>query len=382
MTETAPTSAAPTASFPNGTAPTSLFDPLTLRGLTLRNRAWVSPMCMYACEDEPGVVGDWHVAHYGQFALGGAGLIVTEATAVVEEGRVTPEDAGLWDDAHIAPWRRVTDVVHRAGGAIAVQLAHAGRKGGKYRGLPGDPEDASYGSVPVDVGGWTTSGATSTPFGHYAAPEEASEETLARVIHAFAAAAVRADAAGFDAIELHGAHGYLLHEMLSPVTNTRGDDWSGSAEARERFLLDTVRAVRAVWPSTKPLIVRLSVDDVAEGGLTARDNAGLATRLAAEGVDLIDCSSGGLVAGAEYVATPGYQVPGSITVRETGIPTAAVGLISDPEHANAIVAAGHADAIMIGREMLRDPHWARHAAVTLGVADAVPHQPRYHRAWK
>lgn len=377
MTDTAPTT--PTATSSTGT---SLFDPIVLRDLTVRNRAWVSPMCMYACEDEPGVVGDWHVAHYGQFALGGAGLIVTEATAVVAEGRVTPEDAGLWDDTHIAPWRRVTDTVHRAGGAIAVQLAHAGRKGGKYRGLPGDPASASYGSVPVDAGGWTTSGATRTPFGHYAPPEEASEETLARVIQAFADAALRADAAGFDAIELHGAHGYLLHEMLSPVTNTRGDDWSGSAEARERFLLETVRAVRAVWPEGKPLIVRLSVDDVAEGGLTASDSAELAKRLAQEGVDLIDCSSGGLVAGAEYTATPGYQVPGSITVRAAGVPTAAVGLISEPTQAEAIVADGHADAVMLGREMLRNPHWARHAAVALGVADAVPHQSRYHRAWK
>lgn len=360
----------------------SLFDPLVLRDLTIRNRAWVSPMCMYACEGEPGVVGDWHVAHYGQFALGGAGLIVTEATAVVPEGRVTPEDAGLWDDSHIAPWRRVTDVVHGAGGAIAVQLAHAGRKGGKYRGLPGDPAAASYGSVPVDDGGWATTGATRAPFGHYAAPDEATGETLAGLVQAFADAAVRADAAGFDAIELHGAHGYLLHEMLSPVTNTRDDDWSGSPAARERFLLETVRAVRAVWPDGKPLIVRLSVDDVAEGGLTSTDSADMAKRLVAEGVDLIDCSSGGLVAGAEYAASPGYQVPGSITVRAAGVPTAAVGLISEPAQANAIIADGHADAIMIGREMLRNPHWTRHAAVALGSADAVPHQSRYHRAWK
>jgi len=358
----------------------ALFDPLKLRDLEISNRAWVSPMCTYACEDEPGVVGGWHIAHYGQFALGGAGLIVTEATAVVPEGRVTPEDAGIWSDEHIAAWKKVTDVVHSAGSAIAVQLAHAGRKGGKRRGLPGDA--VMYGSVALDDGGWTTTGATSTPFGRFAEPAAATPATLVSVVQAFADAAVRADAAGFDAIELHGAHGYLLHEMLSPVTNTRDDEWAGSIEARERFLLDTVIAVRAVWPASKPLLVRLSVEDVAEGGLTATESAELARRLVDAGVDLIDCSSGGLVAGADYNAFPGYQVPGSATVRSlAGVPTSAVGMITSPEQADEIIRSGQADAVMLGREMLRDPHWARHAAVALDAGDRVPHQSRYHRAW-
>jgi 2,4-dienoyl-CoA reductase-like NADH-dependent reductase (Old Yellow Enzyme family) len=356
---------------------TSLFEPLQLRELTVANRVWVSPMCMYACEDEPGVVGGWHVAHYGQFALGGAGLIVTEATAVLPEGRVTPEDAGLWNDDQVAPWRAVTDAVHAAGSAIAVQLAHAGRKGGKYRGLPGD--EFANTSVPADRGGWTTTGATGEPFGRYDAPAAATHEDLVATVAAFGAAARRANEAGFDAIELHGAHGYLLHELLSPVTNSRGDDWSGEVAARERLLLETVAAVRAEWPESKPLIVRLSVNDVAPGGSTADDSAALARRLGALGVDLIDCSSGGLVAGVEYDARPGYQVPGAATVRAlSGLPTSAVGLISTPEHAASVVAEGHADAVMLGRAMLRDPYWARHAASALGVS--LPGVSRYHRA--
>ena len=356
---------------------TSLFDPLQLRDLTIANRVWVSPMCMYACEGEPGVVTGWHVAHYGQFALGGAGLIVTEATAVLAEGRVTPEDAGIWNDDQIAPWRAVTDAVHAAGSAIAVQLAHAGRKGGKYRGLPGDEFAGT--SVPAALGGWTTVGATGAPFGRYDAPAMATDDDLAATIAAFGAAARRADAAGFDAIELHGAHGYLLHELLSPVTNTRDDEWAGGRAARERLLLETVAEVRANWPQGKPLIVRLSVNDVAPGGSTADDSASLARRLGALGVDLIDCSSGGLVAGVEYDATPGYQVPGATTVREgSGLPTSAVGLIDSPEHAAAIVAEGQADAVMLGRAMLRNPYWARHAASTLGIA--TPSVSRYHRA--
>jgi 2,4-dienoyl-CoA reductase-like NADH-dependent reductase (Old Yellow Enzyme family) len=334
---------------------------------------------MYACEEAAGVVGAWHVAHYGQFAIGGAGLIVTEATAVTPEGRVTPEDAGLWSDEHIAPWRAVTDAVHAAGSTIAVQLAHAGRKGGKFRGLPGDEFAGT--SVPAELGGWTTQGATDTPFGRYAAPVQASTTTLLTTIAAFADAARRADLAGFDAVELHGAHGYLLHEMLSPVTNTRDDVWAGSREARERFLLDTVTAVRAVWPDHKPLIVRLSVEDVVEGGSTAIDTADLALRLKAAGVDLIDCSSGGLVAGAEYNAFPGYQVPGSAYVRQaSGLPTSAVGMITSPEHAAEILASGQADAVMLGREMLRNPRWARHAAEQLGVTTNVLSPDRYHRA--
>jgi 2,4-dienoyl-CoA reductase-like NADH-dependent reductase (Old Yellow Enzyme family) len=359
----------------------TLFTPITLRDLTLRNRAWVSPMCMYACEDPaaPGVVGPWHVAHYAQFALGGAGLVLTEATAVLPEGRVTPQDAGLWADDHVTAWRTVTGAVHAVGGRIGVQLAHAGRKAGHYRNLPGDADPV--GSVPLDDGGWVTLGASDRAFGDYAAPRAASGDDLRAVVAAFADAARRAVAAGFDAVELHGAHGYLLHELLSPVTNDRADDWGGSRAGRERLLLDAVRAVRAVLPDAMPLLVRLSVSDVAPGGLEAADSALLAGRLADLGVDLVDCSSGGLVPGADYRPSPGYQVAGSAAVRAAGVPTAAVGLIDDPAHAEEVLARGAADAVLLGRGMLRDPHWARHAAAALADA-AGPREPRYHRAWR
>jgi 2,4-dienoyl-CoA reductase-like NADH-dependent reductase (Old Yellow Enzyme family) len=354
----------------------ALFTPLTLRELRLRNRIGVSPMCMYAVHDRSGRVDDWHVVHYGQFALGGAGLIITEATAVTPEGRVTPQDAGLWHDDHIEPWRRVTRAVHRAGGAIAVQLAHAGRKASKYAALPSDPAH-ERGSVPLDAGGWRTLGASNEPFGNFAPPRPADDSELQDVVEAFAAAARRAVAAGFDAVELHAAHGYLLHEFLSPVTNARSDDWGAN---RERLLLRTVDAVREVLPAGTPLLVRVSADDVAPGGLTAKDSARLAQRLGEHGVDLVDCSSGGLVYGAEYVAEPGYQVPGSATVRSAGVPTAAVGLISEPAHAETIVRDGAADLVLLGREMLREPHWARRAELALTGAAAL--EPRYHRAYR
>ncbi|WOF23118.1 NADH:flavin oxidoreductase/NADH oxidase [Microbacterium betulae] len=359
------------------TAPRSaLFRPLRLRDLELRNRVGVSPMCMYACEDRSGRVHAWHVVHYGQFALGGAALVVTEATAVLAEGRVTPRDAGLWDDAHVPAWRAVVDAVHRAGAAIAVQLAHAGRKGGKHAGLPGDPAD-ERGSVPPDAGGWVTAGASGAGFGHYAAPRRVSDGEIEEVVDGFRAAAGRAVAAGFDAVELHAAHGYLLHEFLSPVTNTRDDRWGAD---RELLLLRTVDAVREVMPAGMPLLVRLSVDDVAEGGLVAADSAALAGRLRARGVDLVDCSSGGLVWGAEYDPSPGYQVPGAAAVRASGATVAAVGLICEPAHAEAIVRDGLADVVLLGRAMLRDPHWARRAQLELEGAATI--EPRYHRAYR
>lgn len=358
------------------TTTAGLFDPLLLRGTAIPNRLWLSPMCTYASEGEDGVVGDWHLAHYGQFALGGAGLVVTEATAVLPEGRVTPQDAGFWADEHIAPWRRVTDFVHAQGSLAGVQLAHAGRKGGKYRGLPGD--SAWNSSVPADEGGWETVGATGGPFGRYAPPRAASSRELYAVIDAFSSAARRADDAGFDVVELHGAHGYLLHEFLSPVGNTRDDEWGGAA--RSRLLLECVRAVRAVWPEHKPLFVRLSVDDVAEGGTTAQDSALLARSLGDLGVDLIDCSSGGLIAGAEYSPAPGYQVPGAQIVRSGGgLPVSAVGIITSATQAAEILASGSADAVMLGRELLRNPHFPRHAAAALGTP--LPPHRRYHRAW-
>lgn len=355
----------------------ALFTPLTLAGTTLANRAWVSPMCMDACEDGSGEVTAWHAAHYAQFALGGAGLVLTEATAVTPEGRVTPQDAGLWSDAHVTPWRQVTDAVHACGGRIGVQLAHAGRKGGKYRGLPGDAEHGR--SVPLALGGWRTLGASGEPFGRYDSPAAATDADLHAVVAGFVEAAGRARRAGFDVIELHAAHGYLLHEFLSPVTNRRTDAWGGSAQGREALLMAVVAAVREVWDG--PLLVRVSAADVAPGGLGHEDTAGLALRLAARGVDLVDCSSGGLVAGAEYPETPGYQVEGAAAVRAAGVPSAAVGLITEAAAAEEILARGQADAILLGRAMLRDPHWARRAALELGDSQG-PAEPRYHRAYR
>ena len=363
---------------------TSLFSPIALRDLTVPNRAWLSPMCMFACDGRDGVVGDFHVAHYGAIALGGTGLLVTEATAIDPVGRVSPQDAGLWDDAQVPAWRRVTDLVHAAGSRIAVQLAHAGRKGSKHRALLGDAD--LHGTIPPDAGGWQTLGATGTPFGRYLPPRRATAADLTRVVEDFAAAASRAVAAGFDAVELHAAHGYLLHESLSPLTESDVPGWGGApgpdGPGRERLLLETVSAVRAVLPDGVPLLVRLSVSDVAEGGATPADSTDLARRLARLGVDLVDCSSGGLVAGVEYDARPGYQVPGAAAVRAAGLSVGAVGLLDDPVLAQRVLDEGSADVVLLGRALLRDPHWVRHAAHTLGRLDDVPAPPRYARGWR
>lgn len=357
---------------------TGLFEPFVLRDLILKNRVWLSPMCMYACEEGDGTVNDWHVVHYGQYALGGTGLVLTEATAVVSEGRVTPQDAGIWSDAHIRAWRHVTDAVHQLGGRIGIQLGHAGRKGSKYRGLPGDEYFSQ--SVPLDAGGWRTVGATGEPFGRYTRPFPATSDYLTALPGAFARAARRADAAGFDVVELHGAHGYLLHELLSEVTNRRVDGWGCDASGRERLLLETVDAVRAAWPDSKPLFVRLSTSDGVKGGRTVNDSAELAMQLMKRGVDVLDCSAGGLVAGAKYAPGPGYQVAAAAKVRARGVRVAAVGEITSAAQAATILATGQADAVMIGRAMLRDPYWARHAAIELGVSQPV--EPRYYRAYR
>ncbi|MDN4477653.1 NADH:flavin oxidoreductase/NADH oxidase [Demequina sp. SYSU T00039] len=360
------------------TRTSALFAPLRLRDLELRNRVGVSPMCMFAVDDESGCVNAWHAAHYGQFALGGAGLIITEATGVSPEGRVSAKDAGLWTEEHAQAWRVVTDTVHRAGAAIAVQLGHTGRKGSLYRALAIDPRD-ERGSIADDAhGGWETIGASGEAFGSYKIPREGTTVDLEQVVADFGNAARLAVVAGFDAVELHAAHGYLVHEFLSPVTNPRVDEWG---QDKELLLLKVVDAVRAQLPDSMPLIVRLSVDDVAPGGLTAADSADLARRLKDRGVDMIDCSSGGLIAGVEYDPSPGYQVPGSATVRSGAeIATAAVGMIAEPALAERIVAEGEADVVLLGREMLRDPHWARRAERELTGAATI--EPRYFRAYR
>ncbi|GAB2450274.1 NADH:flavin oxidoreductase/NADH oxidase [Xylanimonas ulmi] len=351
-----------------------LFEPLRLRDLTVTNRVWLAPMCQYSARD--GLPGDWHLAHLGARAAGGFGLLITEATAVVPEGRITAHDTGLWDDAQIAAWRRITGFVHEQGAAIGVQLAHAGRKASVHR-----PWAPVQGTVPGAEGGWPTLGPSEQPFPGYAAPAAMTSEQVAAVPEQFAAAARRAHAAGFDAVELHAAHGYLLHQFLSPLTNDRSDRYGGTPANRARLLIEVADAVRAVWPDGKPLLVRVSATDWADGGLQADDVAQVVKELRAHGVDLADVSTGGLVP-ATVPTAPGYQVPHARTVREVaGITTAAVGLITSAHQAEQVLVVGAADAVLLGRPALRDPHWPLRAARELG--DAVAWPPQYQRAaWR
>ncbi|QAY64239.1 NADH:flavin oxidoreductase/NADH oxidase [Xylanimonas allomyrinae] len=351
-----------------------LFEPVRLRDLTVTNRAWLAPMCQYSAVD--GLPDDWHLAHLGARAAGGFGLLLTEATAVVPEGRISPQDVGLWGDEHVAAWRRITGFVHEQGAAIGVQLAHAGRKASVFR-----PWSPVQGSVPRAEGGWPTLGPTEVAFPGYAAPAAMTPAQIAAVPGQFAAAARRAHAAGFDVVELHAAHGYLLHQFLSPLTNRRTDDYGGTPENRARLLVETADAVRAVWPDGKPVFVRVSATDWTDGGLHVDDVAAVVKDLAAHGVDLVDVSTGGLVP-AQVPVAPGYQVPHARRVRElSGLAVAAVGLITSAEQAEQVLGDGAADAVLLGRPALRDPHWPLRAARELG--DAVAWPPQYQRAaWR
>jgi 2,4-dienoyl-CoA reductase-like NADH-dependent reductase (Old Yellow Enzyme family) len=354
---------------------TLLFEPLTLRGTTFPNRAWLAPMCQYSATD--GVPGDWHLVHLGARAVGGFGMLVAEATAVVPQGRITPQDTGLWNDAQADAWRRITDVVHAQGSYAGVQLAHAGRKASTYR-----PFDApGTGTVPESDGGWRTVGPSGVAFPGLDTPAELTDAQLAALPGQFAAAARRALAAGFDVVEVHAAHGYLLHEFLSPLSNTRTDEYGGSLENRARLLVETVDAVRAAWPDDRALLVRFSATDWAEGGVTVEEVASVAKRLAGHGVDLVDVSTGGNVP-ARIPVGPGYQVPAAREVRETsGLPVAAVGLITTAHQAEQVLVDGAADAVLLGRAALRDAAWPVHAAHELGVPGAVRVPPQYARAW-
>lgn len=350
-----------------------LFEPFTLRGVTLRNRIGVSPMCQYSSTD--GFATDWHLVHLGSFAVGGAGLVFTEATAVVPEGRISPQDLGIWSDEHLPALRRITEFVRAQGAVAGMQLAHAGRKASTQR-----PWDGN-GTVPPDAGGWANVMAPSAlPFSPaYPLPMAMSLDDIAATIDAFRRAAQRAIAAGFEVIELHAAHGYLLHEFLSPLANQRADPYGGSFDNRIRFLLEVTRAVRDALPDRMPLIVRISATDYLEGGWTVDESVELSKQLKQAGVDLVDCSSGGLATGAKITAGPGYQVPFARRVRtEAGIPTAAVGMITTPSQAEAIVRGGDADLVLLAREMLRQPRWPLLAASALGVQTAWP--PQYERA--
>jgi 2,4-dienoyl-CoA reductase-like NADH-dependent reductase (Old Yellow Enzyme family) len=340
-----------------------LFTPLTLRELTIPNRVWLAPMCQYSVLAEDGVPTDWHLVHLGSRAQGGFGLIITEATAVVPEGRISPQDTGLWNDEQRDAWSPIVDFVHEQGAAIGIQLAHAGRKGSTYRSFPGEPS----GSVPEGDGGWATVGPTEDAFAGYADPQAMTTADLEATVAAFAEAARRSDEAGFDVVEIHGAHGYLVHQFLSPLSNHRTDGYGGGFEGRTRLLLEIVDAVRAVWPVGRPLFVRLSATDWVEGGWDTDDSIRLSALLKERGVDLVDVSTGGNVV-TEIPVGPGYQVPFAQAIR-TGarIPTGAVGMITSPQQAEDVLAAGEADAVLLARAALREPSWPLRAAAELGL---------------
>ena len=354
-------------------AAANLFSPLPIRALTLPNRIVVSPMCQYSCDD--GFANDWHLVHLGNRAIGGAGLIIVEASAVEERGRISPGDLGIWKDEHIEPLARITRFLKKQGSVAGIQLAHAGRKAST---------DAPWrGTRPLfeGEGGWEPVGPSSIPFdqGH-PMPKELSIAEIQEIAKAFAAAAERALKAGFEVVELHGAHGYLMHEFLSPLSNQRTDEYGGSFENRIRFALEVVNAVRAVWPQRSPLFLRISATDWAEGGWTIEESVRLAHAVHLLGVDLIDCSSAGTVPHPNIKLGPGYQVPFAERIRrETGMLTGAVGLITDPKQADEIVRTGEADLVFLAREFLREPYWPIKASQELGGNLAGPVQ--YARAF-
>ncbi len=352
----------------------ALFEPLTLRGLTLKNRIVVSPMCQYSAVD--GFANDWHLVHLGSRAVGGASLLIQEATAVSAEGRITPEDLGIWKDEHIDFQRRINQFIEAQGSVPGVQLAHAGRKASTYTSWHGK----GHGAVPEAAGGWPVVAPSALPFSaDYPMPVALDAAGIKKVIADFRSATERSLAAGFKVIELHAAHGYLLHEFLSPLSNQRTDAYGGSFENRSRLLLEVVAAVRQVLPDDLPLLVRLSATDWTAGGWTADESVQLSTLLRDHGVDLIDCSTGGNVANAKIPLGPGYQVGFAERIRrEAGLPTGAVGLITTPAEAEQIVASGQADLVLLAREELRDPYFPLRAAHELGADVAWPVQ--YERA--
>ncbi|QSQ26827.1 NADH:flavin oxidoreductase/NADH oxidase [Pyxidicoccus parkwayensis] len=349
-----------------------LFSPMALRGVQLHNRIAVSPMCQYSADD--GFANDWHFVHLGSRAVGGAALIIAEATAVEDIGRISPQDLGIWKDAHVEPLARITRFLELHGAVAGIQLAHAGRKGSTLRPWEGE------GAASPEAGGWRPVGPTSTSFGPgYPEPLALDVKGIARVVRSFADATVRARAAGFRLIEVHAAHGYLLHQFLSPLSNTRKDEYGGSFENRVRLTREVVRAVREKWPDELPVIVRLSCTDWVEEGWSLEDSVALARLLLLDGADLIDCSSGGVIPGVKIPAGPGYQTPFAEHIRrEAGIPTGAVGLIRSAMQAEHILRTGQADLVILARELLRDPYWPLRSARKLHAEVKWPMQ--YERA--
>ena len=351
----------------------SLFDPLPLGNLTLRNRIAISPMCEYSATD--GMPNDWHLVHLGSRAVGGAGLVFTEASAVSAQGRISPGDTGIWNDGQAEAWARIVRFMTSEGALAGMQIAHAGRKASTD--LPWQ------GGKPLTSGqaGWATVAPSAVPFDQgYSTPTALDASGIASIVADFAAAAARARDAGFGVLEIHAAHGYLLHSFLSPLSNQRTDSYGGSLANRARMLREVVAAVRAQWPAPAPLMVRVSATDWMPGGWDIDECVELARWLKQDGVDLIDCSSGGTCALAQIPTGPGYQVPFASRIRrEAGIATGAVGMITTGAQANSIIESGDADLILIGRESLRDPYFPRRAAAELGIKLAGPVQ--YGRAW-
>jgi 2,4-dienoyl-CoA reductase-like NADH-dependent reductase (Old Yellow Enzyme family) len=349
-----------------------LFSPFKLRGVEFRNRIGVSPMCQYSSED--GFASDWHLVHLWSRAQGGPGLVTLEASAVTAEGRISSADLGIWKDAHIPMLARIAAFIHSQGVRAGIQLAHAGRKASRTAPFAGER------ALEPSEGAWQPVAPSALAFAPgYSAPRALDDAGIAAVVEAFRQAALRAHRAGFDFVEIHAAHGYLLNEFLSPLANLRTDGYGGSFENRARLPLEVVDAVRAAWPAHLPLFVRISATDWAEGGFTPDDAVHLAALLREHGVDLVDCSSGGLVPNAKIPVGPGFQAPFAARIRrEAGIATAAVGMITDPHQANKIVEDGEADLVFLAREMLRDPYWPLHAAIALDEEASWP--PQYLRA--
>jgi 2,4-dienoyl-CoA reductase-like NADH-dependent reductase (Old Yellow Enzyme family) len=344
-----------------------LFSPLTLRSVTFPNRVFVSPMCQYSSAN--GMPNEWHFVHLGSRAVGGAALVCVEAAGVTPEGRITPWDAGIWSQAHADAWRPIAQFIRACGSVPAIQIAHAGRKASCNKPWAGGKPLA-----PAE-GGWETLGPSAVAFGHYPAPRALTLAEVRATVGDFERAARLSLDAGFDVVEIHGAHGYLLHSFCSPLSNLRTDEYGGTLENRMRLPLEVARAVRAAWPDDKPVFYRVSATDWYEGGWDLAQTMALCRELKAIGVDLVDCSSGGNVHDQKIVLGPGYQVPFAAAIRrDASVPTAAVGLITEAVQAEQIVAHGQADAVVLARALLRDPYWPRHAARALGVAMPWPDQ--------
>jgi 2,4-dienoyl-CoA reductase-like NADH-dependent reductase (Old Yellow Enzyme family) len=345
-----------------------LFTPFKLRGATLRNRIMVSPMCQYSSED--GLATDWHLVHLGSRAVGGAALVFTEATAVEPRGRISPYDLGIWKDDHVPMLERIAAFVDKQGAAPGMQLAHAGRKASV------DVPWAGGRALGEAQGGWTPVGPSPIPYVEGSpVPEPLSAKAIRAVVDAFVTAARRALAAGFKVLELHFAHGYLVHEFLSPLSNARTDRYGGSFEGRTRIAMEIAKAVRAVWPEERPLFVRISCSDWAEGGWDIDESVKLSAGLKREGVDLVDCSSGGNIHSAKFAAGPGYLAPYAQRIRrEAGVPTAAVGFITSPQQADHILRSGQADMVVMARQLLREPYWPLRAAAELRAETSWPNQ--------